>query len=288
MTIIEKAPAKINLGLDICGKREDGYHDLSMVMVSVDLNDYITVSENDEGEIVVLSNNNRMPLNKQNDVFKAAHALREKYAITSGVTIDLQKSIPICAGLGGGSTDAAATIRALNQLWDLRLTRDEMISIGFSIGSDVPYCLEGGCAYISGKGEIVERLDCNLSGWVILVKPNFGISTRTIFPEIDCDTISRVDIDALKSALVTNNYENMLHYMGNSLEDVTIRRKPFIQKIKDRMMKCGADMALMTGSGPTVYALCQTEKKADRILNGMRGFCKEVYKVRILQGESKY
>ncbi len=282
MVIIEKAPAKINLGLDIVGKRPDGYHDLAMVMVSVDLNDYITVYEIDGSDIVVESNNHKMPLNDKNDVFKAAKLIREAHQISSGVKIELKKSIPICAGLGGGSTDAAATIRALNKLWQLNLSRAEMIDVGFQVGSDVPYCLGAGCACISGKGEIVECLDSQLSAWVVLVKPEFGVSTRTVFPEIDCETISRVDIASLREAVLANDYDKMISYMGNSLEDITIKRKPFIQKIKDRMMNCGADIALMTGSGPTVFALCRSEKKADRLVNSMRGFCKEVYKVRIL------
>lgn len=282
MTIIEKAPAKINLGLDIMGKRPDGYHDLSMVMVSVDLNDYVSVSEISGSDIVVESNNHKMPLNGRNDVFKAAQLVKETYGIDSGVKIVLEKSIPICAGLGGGSTDAAATIRALDKLWNLHLSKKDMISLGFEIGSDVPYCIDGGCAFISGKGEIVEQLDCKLSAWAVLVKPDFGISTRTVFPEIDCQTISRVDIAALKEALLSKDYDKMIAVMGNSLEDVTIKRKPFIQKIKNRMTKCGADIALMTGSGPTVFALCRSEKKADRIVNSMRGFCKEVYKVRVI------
>ena len=282
MAIIEKAPAKVNLGLDIVGRRSDGYHDLSMIMVSVDLNDYITVSEIDDNAIIVESNNHKMPLNDKNDVFKAAKLIREAYHISSGVKIELQKSIPICAGLGGGSTDAAATIRALNQLWQLHLSKQEMVAIGLEIGTDVPYCLEAGCAFVSGKGVIVEHLDHHPSAWVVLVKPDFGISTRTIFPEIDCQTISRVDIASLKEAILTGNYKQMIANMGNSLEDITIKRKPFIQKIKQRMLSCGADVALMSGSGPTVFALCQSEKKANRIVNSMRGFCNEVYKVRML------
>lgn len=284
MEVIEKAPAKINLGLDIAGKRSDGYHELSMIMVSVDLNDYVILKSLDTDEIIMTSDNHKMPLNEKNDVYKVASLIKEKYGITTGLDISLQKSIPICAGLGGGSSDAAATIRGLNKLWNLNMGREDMIEIGFQIGSDVPYCLEAGCSLITGKGEIVERLETSLSSWVVLVKPHFGISTRTVFPEIDPETISRVDIEALKRALLAKDYEGMIAQMGNSLEDVTIKRKPFIQKIKDRMLKCGADVALMTGSGPTVFALCPTEKRADRVVNSMKGFCKEVYKVRILQG----
>lgn len=282
MEIIEKAPAKINLGLDICGKRDDGFHELSMIMVSVDLNDYVTVSELDEDVICIESNNLRMPLDDKNDIYKAAHLLKETYGITKGVHIRLDKQIPICAGLGGGSSDAAATLRALNQLWDLKLSQEALTKIGFEVGSDVPYCLSAGCAKVSGKGDIVEPLPVGLSGWVVLVKPDFGVSTRTIFREIKPQDISRVDIAGIEEALQTDNYNLLLETMGNSLEDITISKRPFIQKIKNRLMKGGADIALMTGSGPTVFALCSSEKRADRLVNSMKGFCKEVYKVRLL------
>lgn len=282
MTITEKAPAKINLGLDICGKHPDGYHELAMIMVSVDLNDYVTVTNLPDDRVEMLSNSHRMPHNDQNDVVKAARLLRERYGIKTGVRIELEKNIPICAGLGGGSSDAAATLRALDKLWDLGMSQDEMIELGFAIGSDVPYCLSAGCAYIAGKGEQVECLPAALSSWVVLVKPDFGVSTRTIFKEIDVETISRVDIDGLKGALVAGDYNGMLSYMGNSLEDITIAKRPLIQKIKDRMLAAGADAALMSGSGPTVFALCPTSKRADRVYNAMKGFCKEVYKVRTL------
>lgn len=282
MEIIEKAPAKINLGLDICGKRDDGFHELSMIMVSVDLNDYVTVSELDDDVICIESNSLRMPLDDKNDIYKAAHLLKTTYGIDKGVHIRLEKRIPICAGLGGGSSDAAATLRALNQLWDLQLSHDELSAIGFEVGSDVPYCLSAGCAKVSGKGDIVEPLPVGLSGWVVLVKPDFGVSTRTIFREIKPQDISRVDIAGIEEALQTGNYDLLLETMGNSLEDITISKRPFIQKIKNRLMKGGADIALMTGSGPTVFALCSSEKRADRLVNSMKGFCKEVYKVRLL------
>lgn len=269
MEIIEKAPAKINLGLDIAGKYQDGFHELSMIMASVDLNDYLTITEIAEDKIVVESNNCKLPLNRKNDVYKAAHLLKRRYHISTGLKISLQKKIPICAGLGGGSSDAAATLRALNCLWKLNLSPKELIDVGFEIGSDVPYCIEAGCALISGKGEIVEPLATTLSTREIVA---ISISLKIVF----------VEIPALKEALLANSYEDALQFMGNSLEDITIAKKPFIQKIKGRMIKCGADIALMTGSGPTVFALCRTEKRADRVVNSMKGFCKEVYKVRML------
>lgn len=282
MQIIEKAPAKINLGLDIAGKRSDGFHELAMIMVSVDLNDYVTLEHLDADQIILESSCSKVPLNEKNDVYKAAKMLKADFGITTGVRIYLEKSIPVCAGLGGGSSDAAATLRGLNRLWNLNLSKEELISYGFRIGSDVPYCLEAGCAMITGKGEEVSCLDASLSAWAVLVKPDFGVSTRTIFKDIQPETISRVPIEELKTSLLAGDYDKMLTFMGNSLEDVTIAKRPFIQKVKDRMIKSGADVALMSGSGPTVFALCRTSKQADRVVNSMKGFCKEVYKVRIL------
>ncbi|WP_159547889.1 4-(cytidine 5'-diphospho)-2-C-methyl-D-erythritol kinase [Streptococcus halichoeri] len=282
VSIIERAPAKLNLGLDVLGKRADGYHDLDMVMISIDLCDYVTVTPLEANVIEVDSDCLKMPNDRKNDVYKAVQLIKEKYHITQGVSIFVEKSIPVCAGMGGGSSDAAATIRALNQLWKLNMSLPEMIAIGMQIGSDVPYCLKGGCAQVSGKGEIVTPIACELSCWVVLAKPHFGISTRTIFPDIDCDQISRVNIAALVQALKSNDYPRLLAAMGNSLEDVSIAKRPFIQKMKDRMAKSGADIALMTGSGPSVFALCRTEKQANRVVNSLKGFCQEVYKVRTL------
>lgn len=281
MSIIEKAPAKINLGLSIIGKSHHTYHDLEMVMVSIDLNDYITVKEIDQG-IIIDSNSTKVPLNKKNDIFKAALLIKNHFNISKGVHIFLEKNIPVCAGLGGGSSDAAATIRALNQLWNLKMSKEQMYSFGFQIGSDVPFCLESDCSYITGQGEQVERLSKKVSSWVVLVKPNFGVSTRDIFKEVDYTTIRKIDIQSLKQAILTNQYDQLLATMGNSLEDITIKKYPLIQKIKEKMLQSGADIALMTGSGPTVFALCPNESRANRVFNSMRGFCKEVYKVRML------
>ncbi|HFZ9504111.1 TPA: 4-(cytidine 5'-diphospho)-2-C-methyl-D-erythritol kinase [Streptococcus agalactiae] len=284
MKIFEKAPAKLNLGLDIKGRCDDGYHELAMIMVSIDLNDYVTISELKEDCIVIDSDSSKMPLNNDNDVFKAADIIKNQYGINKGVHIRLEKSIPVCAGLlGGGSTDAAATIRALNRLWNLQMDYDEMVAIGFKIGSDVPYCLGGGCSLVLGKGEIVKPLPTLRPCWIVLVKPDFGISTKSIFRDIDCKSISRVDIDLLKSAILSSDYQLMVKSMGNSLEDITITKNPVISTIKERMLNSGADVALMTGSGPTVFSMCSTEKKADRVFNSMKGFCKEVYKVRLLR-----
>lgn len=282
MSIIERAPAKINLGLDILGKRDDGYHDLDMVMVSVDLCDYVTVSHLDDDKILVQSDCSKMPVNNKNDVYKAALLVKDTYKISQGVSIFLNKKIPVCAGMGGGSSDAAATIRALNRLWNLEMNCQDMIDLGKKIGSDVPYCIEAGCARVGGMGEKVEPISGRLSSWVVLVKPEFGISTRTVFPELDLERICHVDIATIVRAIENKDYQTLHLAMGNSLEEVSIVKRPFIQKIKDKMIASGADVALMTGSGPSVFALCRTEKQADRVVNSFKGFCKEVYKVRTL------
>lgn len=282
MQIIEKAPAKINLGLDVVKKRTDGFHELAMLMVSIDLNDYITVTDIDGSDIVIETNSTRIPIGEQNDVYKACQLLRERFGITSGVKIFLDKKIPVCAGMGGGSSNAAATLRALNQLWQLQLSLEELAEIGGEIGTDVPYCVYGGCALVTGWGNKVEPLATSVKAWVVLVKPHFGISTRKIFSALSVSDVSHVAIDDLATAVLNQDYLSLIAHMGNSLESVSSKKYPFITKVKNKMLKAGADVALMTGSGPTVFALCQTEKQANRVVNSMKGFCKEVYKVRTL------
>lgn len=283
LEIIEKAPAKINLGLDVLYKREDGYHELEMVMASVDLADRLTITELAENKIVIETNKAFLPVDKRNNVYQATAMLKERYGIQQGVKIDIHKQIPVAAGLGGGSSDTAAILRGLNRLWQLDLSPEELIDIGVKIGTDVPYCLYGHTAYISGKGEQVQLMVPMPQCWVVLVKPKISVSTRTVFPEVDVDHISHPDIAALRRAIEDDDYGAMIRQMGNSLEDITIQRHPVIQQIKDRMMKYGADVALMSGSGPTVFALCQQHSRAQRIYNGLKGFCEEVYLVRTLK-----
>ncbi|MFD2730006.1 4-(cytidine 5'-diphospho)-2-C-methyl-D-erythritol kinase [Enterococcus camelliae] len=282
MEIFEKAPAKINLGLDVLYKREDGYHELEMVMASVDLADRLTFERLDENKIIIESNKAFLPLDKRNNVYQAAEKLKRRYNIKEGVKITLDKAIPVSAGLGGGSSDCAATLRGLNRLWSLDLAIEELTQIGIEVGTDVPFCLYGTTAHILGKGEIVHQLPTMPACWVVLVKPKISVSTRKIFQQVELDQLHHPDMEALKQAIVMNDYQKMIQAMGNSLESTTIPRYPIVQQIKDRMMKYGADIALMSGSGPTVFALCQKHSRAQRIVNGLKGFCEEVYLVRTL------
>lgn len=280
--IVEKAPAKINLGLDVVARREDGFHDLAMIMVNVDLSDYITVTPRSDSQIVLECLAGKIPLNGKNHVYKAVQALRKHANIESGVSIKIEKNIPVSAGMAGGSSDAAATLRALNQLWSLDYSLEKLAAIGLEVGSDVPYCIYGGCAYVTGRGEHVEPIAPAPKRWLVIVKPHLGVSTGTVFKEVDVTTIAHVNVAALKAAIEAGDYEEMLTHMGNSLEDITIARRPEIQKIKNCLTAAGADIALMSGSGPSVFAICKSDKVATRVLNSAKGFCKEVYKVRML------
>lgn len=282
MEIFEKAPAKINLGLDVLYKRTDGYHELEMIMASVDLADRLTFECLDEDKIILETNKAFLPLDKRNNVYQAAEKIKRRYGITDGVKISVQKAIPVSAGLGGGSSDCAATLRGLNRLFDLNLSMEEMIQIGVEIGTDVPFCLHGSTAHILGKGEIVQTLPSMPASWVVLVKPKISVSTRKIFQQVELEQLHHPDMSRLKQAIEQQNYAEMVASMGNSLESITIPRYPVVQQIKDRMMSYGADIALMSGSGPTVFALCQKQSRAQRIVNALKGFCDEVYLVRTL------
>lgn len=283
MEITEKAPAKINLGLDVLSKRSDGYHELDMIMASVDLADRITVKTlPDETGIHLKSNSSFVPLNKKNHAYKAAMVLKKTFKIKTGVEIYIDKKTPVAAGLAGGSSDAAATLRALNQLWELGLTTEALAKLGEQIGSDVPFCVYGQTARVTGRGEHVRPIDNPQKFWVILVKPAFGVSTPDIFRQVDLDVLSHPNISALEEAVVTADFEGIRRHLGNALEQITLKRHPMISKIKDRLLESGADAVLMSGSGPTVFALCQQEKKAQRLCNSIKGFCDEVYLVRML------
>lgn len=283
MEIIEKAPAKINLGLDVLGKRADGYHELEMVMSSVDLADRLIMEELEEDKIIIETNKAFLPIDKRNNVYQAASIVKKRYCINKGILIRITKNIPVAAGLGGGSTDCAAALRGMDRLWQLGLTMPELIDIGMEVGTDVPYCIYGTTAFISGKGEKVTPLRPMPQCWVVLVKPRLSVSTGKIFQEVDLDQLHHPDIQELSDAILAEDYQRMIAAMGNSLESITIPKHPVVQQIKERMMKYGADVALMTGSGPTVFALCQKYSRAQRVYNALKGFCEEVYLVRTLK-----
>jgi len=282
MEIIEKAPAKINLGIDALYQRDDGYYELEMVMASVDLSDHITVCDFSEPEIKLKTNSSFLPLDSKNLVYKAAEFLMKRFNISTGVLIEIDKRIPIAAGLAGGSSDCAATLRALNKLWKLNLTLEELAEIGAEIGSDVPYCIYGNTAFVSGRGEVVKEITSIKPFWTVLAKPPKSMPTLSVFQALKLDDISHPDIHALSRAIDEQNSEQMFKNMGNILESVTIERIPEIQKIKDTMLSLGAKASLMSGSGTTVFGICENQIQAKRVFNGIKGFNSEVYLVRLL------
>ncbi|MGM0214134.1 4-(cytidine 5'-diphospho)-2-C-methyl-D-erythritol kinase [Enterococcus sp. AZ109] len=283
MEIMEKAPAKINLGLDILGKRPDGLHELSMVMASIDLADRLQLEEIPENKIIIETNKAFLPTDKKNHVYEALELVKDRYQIDTGLKVHIHKQIPVAAGLGGGSTDSAAALRAVNRLWQLGLSMEELAALGAEVGSDVPYCVYSQTALVEGFGEKVTLLPSMPQCWVVVVKPRMSVSTRSIFSQIVMEDLYHPDIAALIQAIETQDYQMMTENLGNSMEVVTIKKHPIIQRIKDRMIKYGADAAMMSGSGPTVYGLCRKHSRAQHIYNALKGFCEEVYLVRTLK-----
>lgn len=281
LSLYEKAPAKINLCLNVLKKRDDGFHEMEMIMTPVDLADRLTFDLLNE-TITLDSNSAFMPLDERNIVYKTAQLLKDTYGVTEGADIYIEKHIPIAAGLGGGSSDAAATLRGLNRLWNLELSLDELAKLGEQIGSDVPFCVYNQTAFVSGRGEIVEPISRFPKAWVIMVKPPKGISSWTVFKELDISQLASYDILAMRKSIEQGSFKDAIRYAGNALEVQAVKQNPLIIEVKDKMIAFGAETALMSGTGPTVYGLTQNMKKAKRIVNGLKGFCREVYLVRTL------
>lgn len=276
-----KAPAKINLTLDVLYKRPDNYHEIEMIMTTVDLADRIGLQGTAKG-IHIQSADRFVPNDSRNLAYQAAQLIKDTFNIKTGVIISLDKQIPVAAGLAGGSSDAAATLKGLNQLWQLNLSLDELAELGAKIGSDVSFCVYGGTALATGRGEVIEELPAPPHCWVILAKPSLGVSTADVYGAFNPDKAEHPDTQAMIAALREGDYEAMCDNLGNALESVTMNMHPEVGQIKEQMIKFGADAVLMSGSGPTVFGLVNQEARIPRIYNGLRGFCSEVYAVRLL------
>ncbi|WP_204519756.1 4-(cytidine 5'-diphospho)-2-C-methyl-D-erythritol kinase [Brevibacillus fulvus] len=285
MRVSVKAPAKINLTLDVLYKRPDGYHEVEMVMTTVDLADRVDLIPLDHDEIRLDCSASFVPDDIRNHAFKAAYLLKERYRVKKGVRIYIDKKIPVAAGLAGGSSDAAAALRGLNRLWNLGLSMEELAQIGAEIGSDVPFCLYGGTALAKGRGEKLIPLSSPAPCWVVLAKPPVGVSTADVYGGLRVNEIkAHPATDNMIRAIEEQNFSMMCQSLGNVLEEVTMKLYPQVRQIKELMLATGAEGVLMSGSGPTVYALVQKEMKAQRLYNALRGFVKDVYAARILGG----
>ncbi|MGG4096740.1 MULTISPECIES: 4-(cytidine 5'-diphospho)-2-C-methyl-D-erythritol kinase [Paenibacillus] len=283
MKIYEKAPAKINLMLDVLHKRPDGFHEVEMVMTMIDLADRLEMSEQKRDTIIITSQAGYIPLDEKNLAFQAARLIKERYDVKKGVHIHLDKKIPVAAGLAGGSSDAAATLRGLNRLWGLGIPQEELLALGAELGSDVPFCVTGGTALATGRGEVLTPIPNPPQCWVIVAKPPINVSTAEVYGRLRSEQIQHhPSAERMVEALTQGSFQQMCQSLGNVLEEVTLKMHPEVQQLKEGMLKLGADGALMSGSGPTVFGLVSKESKVARIYNGLRGFCKEVYAVRLL------
>lgn len=283
MEWIERAPAKINLTLDVLFKRDDNYHELEMVMSSVDLSDHLTFTPLKEDIIQVFTNKAFLPVDRRNHVHQAAKLIKKEYGIHTGIRIEIEKKIPVAAGLGGGSTDAAATLRALNQIWNLNLQTEELIDLGMRVGTDVPYSIVGGTAFVSGRGENVRSIAPIPPCWIVLAKPKLSVSTKTVFRALEVEQLKyQPSSRIVEKAIESNNYEEMVKHLGNALEQVTFQRHPQLPQLKERMLRYGMDGVTMSGSGPTIIGFSQNYSRAKRVYNSLRGFCEEVYITRTI------
>lgn len=258
-----KARAKINITLDVTGVRDDGYHELKMIMQTVELYDGVYIKKIEKPIIKLKSNLEWLPKDERNLAYRAAALIREKYGIKEGVYIELRKAIPVAAGLAGGSSDCASVLYGMNKLFDLGISRKILAEIGLTLGSDVPYCLMRGTALAEGRGEILTRLPSCPKAWVVLAKPPMGLSTAAVYKAIDrAKEIYHPNTEAVIEAIKDNDLHRMARNLSNVLETVSMEMCPMVGEIKRRFMETGAIGSLMSGSGPTVYGLFESRKIA--------------------------
>ena len=280
--MLVKAYGKINISLDIVGKREDGYHLLKMIMQNVDLYDSMSFEKCNKG-INITCNKPYIPTDERNLVYKAAKLFMDTYDIKEGINIYLKKNIPVAAGMAGGSADAAAVFKALTQVFKIDVDDNELMNLGVKIGADVPYCIMGGTALCEGIGEIITPLAPFKNHILVLVKPNFGVSTKEVYKNLDISKIFKhPDTEELIKAMEEERLEDVCHNMKNLLENVTLRKYPVLKRIKEDMIKMGAMGSMMSGSGPTIFAFFDDMLKAQRCYDKFKTQYKEVYITRTI------
>lgn len=282
-TLQLKAYAKINLGLDVVGKREDGYHEVRMIMQTIKLFDKLTFRLLQENEIRIKTNLGFLPVNEDNLVYKAVKQLKDMYNIDKGLEIDLFKCIPVAAGMAGGSTDCAAALVGASKLFGLHLSKQELMETGVKLGADVPYCILRGTALSEGIGEVLTPLppmpDCH----ILIAKPPISVSTKFVYQNLKANELQHhPDIDGMVEAIQAGTLSGITDRMENVLETVTIPAYPVIEEIKNCMKENGAMNALMSGSGPTVFGIYKDEEVALRAKKCIqeKGLAQQVYLVR--------
>ncbi|OFK17950.1 hypothetical protein HMPREF2829_08065 [Aerococcus sp. HMSC072A12] len=284
MSIIEKAAAKINLSQDLIYHEATGSWHYDMVMASVDLSDRLTIQERSDQEIVVRTSRSFLPNDARNHAYRAASLIREASQVKRGLEIIIEKQIPVSAGLGGGSSDAAAVLRAVNKLWDLDYSREELLDLALKIDADAPYCLLGGIQHVSGQGDQLQPLSALPASWLVLAKPPLSVSTDKILHELTpSDLPDQANTPAVLQAIHKHSYQDLVQATGNMLEDLVFWNYPSLAKLKAKMQKFGTQGVTMTGTGSTVIGFAPSLNRAKHVYNALRGFCKEVYVVPVLQ-----
>ena len=260
-----KAYGKINLGLDVVRRREDGYHEVRMIMQTVRVYDAIELNRTEEEGIRLSTNLYYLPDNENNLGYRAAKLLMDEFGIRDGVEIKMKKFIPVAAGMAGGSSDAAAVLFGVNKMFGLGLSKQELMERGVRLGADVPYCIMRGTALSEGIGEILTPLPPMPQCRVLIAKPSVSVSTKHVYENLNLPSLgaeAHPDIDAMRAAIEKKDLSGVVSQLGNVLETVTIPENPVIQTLKDKMMEMGADGSLMSGSGPTVFGLFTNQTAA--------------------------
>ena len=282
-TIRLKARAKINLGLDVVRRREDGYHEVRMVMQMLKLYDQIDIEKTQESGILVRSNLSFLPTDERNIAYKAAKVMIDQFGLEQGVIIRIEKHIPVAAGMAGGSTDCAAVLYGMNKLFGLRLNQKKLRELGVKLGADVPYCLMRQTALSEGIGEILTPISPLQDCPILIAKPSVSVSTRHVYEHLKLDEQTmHPDIDGIVTALADGDLYGVTDRMANVLETVTVPEHPVIDEIKKQMMASGAVNALMSGSGPTVFGIFDDEEKAKKACEDMKasGLARQIYLTR--------
>lgn len=265
------AHAKINLSLDVLRRKENGYHELKMIMQQISLKDIVTITETEKSEIKIICNNPNVPTDQRNIAYKSASLLSERYNKNTGLVIEIEKNIPVSAGLAGGSTNAAAVLVGLNEIWNLQLTKEELMAIGLELGADIPFCIMGGTALAEGIGEKLTPLPSFKNKQILLVNPDISVSTADVYKNLDIDNIkNRPQTELLIEAIERDDQQELAKNMKNVLESVTLKQLPVIKEIKKMMIANGAIGSLMSGSGATVFGIFETHLQLEECKTQMQ------------------
>lgn len=278
--ITMKARAKINLGLDVIRRREDGYHEVKMIMQSLNIYDRLIITKIDKPEIIIETNRKYLPTNQDNLIYKAAKLMFDTYKVEGGVRIHLDKYIPVAAGMAGGSSDAAATLVGVNKLFGLGASKKKLMELGVKIGADVPFCIMRGTVLAEGIGEKLTKLKPMPSCPILIAKPGINVSTKFVYENLKLDENTvHPDIDGMIEAIESADVDGVCKRLGNVLETVTIKEYPIIAQLKEEMIRMGAVNSLMSGSGPTVFGIFEDEKSAKECADYLynKGLAKQVY-----------